>query len=430
MFPRTEQRPTRTVETTTRSRPAPAALLRRRSASRRRLFLLLAVLAALVCAAVPINLRFAARARVRGHVREGIRLYQQGAVTKAIEEWRAALRQDPTYSDAYRLLAEALIDHGSAGEAIPLLQQLRTIAPNSEHIYCRLAEAVALTDESGQPAFNAAKQAVEREPGCARAHALFGIQNGNKQNQAVAVSELSRAMVLAPEDNRIALSLAQAQLDGADLDGTVRTVERVLARNPESATAQYLIGCAFARRTPTPENLEKAKAALEAAYRLDPQQENLVTELGRLYVLAGNYPKAVAFLEKSWRQGPQTEDIAFNLAKAYRGRGDTVRAAAMTTQFRRLSDNTTRSNALQKRLAVNARDVEAALGLAELQVEAKDWEAALPLVQTLLSALPDDPRALRLALRLLQGTGDKEGAAMMRERLAQQQAKPSAGQTK
>lgn len=388
----------------------------------RRMGLLLLVLAALSVAAVAINLRFAGRSSVRAHVRAGIQLYEAGDIPKAVEEWRIALRQDPTYPDTYKLLGKALIDQGSPAEAVPLLQQLRRIDPRSEHLYCRLAEALALS-EAGNPVYDSAKEAVAREPACPRAHALFGIANGNRQNHAVAVSELSRALLLDPSDNRVALSLAQAQINAADLEGTERTVRGILERDPNNAKAYLLLGSLNARRTPTPENVKVAMEAFSNAYRLDPELKSVVPEMGRLRLLAGDYRGAVEYLGKAWQAGPQTQDIAFNLAKAYRGMGDIARANQMSAAFKRLSEISTRSAALEKRLGVNPQDVASAIALAELQVETKDWEAVTPLIQTLLNVRPEDSRVLQAAARVAEGTGDTESAAVLRERLAQRKSR-------
>jgi Flp pilus assembly protein TadD len=182
------------------------------------------------------------------------------------------------------------------------------------------------------------------------------------------------------------------------------------------------MGFAYARRTPTPENLQRATTEFEAAYRMDETQKDVVAELGRLRVQAGDYRGAVTYLEKAWQQGPRTEDIAFNLAKAYRGLGDATRAAQMSAEFKRLSEIHTRTNALNKQLAVNPKDVDAAIELADLEVEAQNWEEAVPLIQTLLKVRPNDPRVLSAAARLYHGIGDDRSAKAMEERLAAQKA--------
>jgi Flp pilus assembly protein TadD len=386
-----------------------------------RLVALLGVMAGLSAIAIPINLYYAGNAKVRPHLQKGVQLYQAGKVEEAIASWRTALQNDPNHPVAYRLLSEALLQQGMAEEAVPLLKQLEKLNPKEEHLYCRLAEAAALT-VSGETALNASKEAVSKEPDCGRAHALYGIQMGERQDHAVAVSELSRALVLEPGNTRIALSLAQAQLNAADLDGVEKTIRQVLVAKPGEAKAHYLLGWAYARRTPTPENLKQATDSFLKAYQLNPGLSDVPAELGRLRILAGDSAGAKTYLEKAWTVGPQTEDVAFNLAKVYRSLGDTVNAATMNAEFKRLADRKTRTESLQKRLSTNQNDIDAAIELAELSVEAKNWEEASALLQPLQSMRPDDVRVLTASVKLYQGIGDTESAKAFEQRLVLQQA--------
>ena len=386
-------------------------------AKRSRLVYLLSALAALAVVAAVVNFRYVGRSEMRQHLNEGIRLYQAGKEPEAIEQWRAAMRSDPTHPDAYRLLAQALTTGGHPDEALPLLRQLEKIAPNSPGLYSQLAEAEATIGNGTDAAFNAAKRAVEKEPDSANAHALYGIQLSEQEKHAEAVSELTRAITLAPGDDRIAVSLAQAQLGAADVEGGVKTLETVITRSPGDAKAHYLLGWAYARRTPTPENLAKATAAFEKARTLNPEQKEIPAELGRLKILARDYRGAIAPLETAWKQGPPTDEIAYNLSKAYRATGDAARATQMSQEFKRLSDAKTTEAELRKRLALDSKDVVAATQLAELQVQTQNWEEAGPLIQTLLRIRPDDERVLRAAARLYAGVGDTQSAAVFEERL-------------
>ncbi len=382
------------------------------------LVVLLSLLVVLGVVAALVNLGFASRSTVRLHIQRGIDAYQGGQQVVAISEWREAMRQDPTHPLPYRLLSETLLANGEAKEAIPLLLQLVKIAPNTPHLYCRTAEAIALSATS-DAALEAAKTAVAKEPDCGKAHALYGMAMSDRANHAVGVSELSRAVVLSPGDTPIALSLAQAQLSAADLEGVDQTILTILAREPNNAKAHYLLGWTYSRKTPTPENLTKATSAFETAYRLNPELTDIPAELGRLQVQSGRYQAALPYLERAWNLEPHA-DIAFNLAKAYQGLGNAAKAADMSAAFKKLSDLDTRTRALQKRLAVNTTDVEAAIELSECHIQAKNWEEASPLLRELLRIRPDDTRVLKAALLLFQGTGNTSAENTIQLRLAQQ----------
>src|SRR5262249_48863503 len=138
------------------------------------------------------------------------------------------------------------------------------------------------------------------------------------------------------------------------------------------------------------------------------------SELGRLRVLAGDYKGAIQDLEHLWKHGVRTKEAAYNLATAYRKVGDRARADQMALEFKRMSDFSTRYDAVSKHLAVEPNNLNVALELAEMELELGNLADAAPLVQGVLQKRPQDPKALKLAAALYERQGQPEMADAIR----------------
>ncbi len=387
------------------------------SRGKTRIGLLAAVALALLILAVWVNLRVRSGAGVMSHLQAGIQSLHAGQTERAEQEWRTALTLDPRRPEPYHLLGELYVETDRPAQAIPLLKRLYDLAPHSEHVLCYLAEAYALDNQSSQ-ALDTARLAVMKEPGCPRAHAMLGMLLGDQLDHVGAVTELSKATALAPGDDKIALSLAEAQLDAADLNGAEQTAQKVIAHAPNYARAYYVLGWSRARRTPTPDTLRGATQAFEKLVQLDPSRTDAYAEIGRLRSLAGDNRGAVTALETAWKSGQHSEEVAFNLANAYRKVGEAGKADQMTATFKMLSDYQTKYEALRKTLAVSPHNLNAMQQMADLEIHSGNYMAAAPLLQELLRERPQDKQALLAAEQLYLGLGEKQRAAAMQQRIA------------
>jgi predicted Zn-dependent protease len=394
-------------------------LAMKHAAPRRQSLLILvsALLLSLALAAGFLNWHYLRDRPVQEHLARGVASLEAGKPKEAEQEWRAALRLDPTRAATYDLLAGLYIDARHPDLAIPLLERLQQLAPRTNHVLCRLAQAYAETNQE-QKALATGRQAVILEPGCPRAHALLGVVLGNEMETRESIAELSKAAALAPTDDKIAMSLAQALLDGNDLTGAERLARQVIARDPQYPTAYYTLGRSYSRRTPTPENLKEGIAAFEKATQLQPAWGDAFAELGRLRLLAGDNAGAITALEYLWKRGVRTQEVAFNLATAYRKSGDAARTARMTAEFKRLSDLSTKHEALRKRLALEPNNLDVGLQYAEVEIQAGNYQNAEELLSILLRARPRDPGTLKAAIHLCDIQGQKQQAQLFRQRLA------------
>lgn len=261
--------------------------------------ILFSLLPVLVGVAVFVNVQYIRSAPVRAHLQRGAKLAELGDWQGAEKEWRMALRLDPSRLETYKALSILYLHTDNPAQALPLLERIRQRAPRSEHASCNLAEAYARLGQN-QKALEIARQATFLEPQCPRALALLGIALGESGDKAGAVTALKRAVALAPTDDKIAVSLAQAQIATGACEDAEQIARKVTSRNPYYATAWRTLSDSLIRRHPTPDHLREAIAALQKAKELDPQWMEGNVKLKRLQQMLqrhkNNVPRVQAAL--------------------------------------------------------------------------------------------------------------------------------------
>jgi tetratricopeptide (TPR) repeat protein len=107
--------------------------------------------------------------RVRGHRVAGVEAFNRQDYTKALEEFRAILREDPRDPQAHLYEGSALLALGRRGEARQALQQSLAIDPRNERTFLELGRLEALDDHLDQ-ALDAWRRAIAINPDFAEPH--------------------------------------------------------------------------------------------------------------------------------------------------------------------------------------------------------------------------------------------------------------------
>ncbi len=391
------------------------AAVRSRTGSRSRLYVLVLVVLAAIAAVVYVL--YLGSSGWRRHVNKGLEFAASNKPVEAEAQWRDAIRVDPSRHEPYQLLSSLYLESDRADMAVPLLERLKSVAPSTPHTLCGLAEAYTRVDRIKE-GLATSRQAVIVEPNCGRAHAILGVHLGQSEQTREAIDELTKANRLLPNDDKIAMSLAQAQLDAMDYPKAEALARAVLAKDPKYATGWYTLGRAFTRRTPTPENLKTAIDAFEKTVELNPGIGDAYAELGRLKVLSGDPQGAVKSLTFVWERGTRTKETAYNLAAAYRKIGLPKEAAKMSLEFKRLSDYQTEKDILLKRMQVHPGDSDIVIEFAELEVASGDASEAVNYLKLVLQERPHEKRALQAMVAACEKLKQPEMVTAYRERLA------------
>src|SRR5207253_8138490 len=143
--------------------------------------------------------------------RAGLAAARAGETAKAVGEWKLAIALDPADTRAYDALAGYYLAMGHPDLTAGVLETLAHANPKAPHQDCRMAQAAFAAGWITR-AGEAADRAVRTEPGCPLGHTLRGIVLDDSGEPAEALAELTRAHQLAPQDERITLTLAQLEV--------------------------------------------------------------------------------------------------------------------------------------------------------------------------------------------------------------------------
>jgi tetratricopeptide (TPR) repeat protein len=201
---------------------------------------------------------------------------------RAIDEFKEALKYDPTSSEVVVQLAEAYRRSGRIREAV--------------------LEARAL---------------LEKDPDNLAAHRLLGRiyfqtlgepESGTvpRETLQLAIQEYAEITRLAPEDTDALLDLARLHRINNDLPGAEATLKRLLEQDPGSEVALAALASIYSESG----EYEKAVELLTAATSQAPSSRLLAT-LAYAYEQAGNYNNAV----ESYRRALELDNKNFELRR-------------------------------------------------------------------------------------------------------------------
>ena len=209
----------------------------------------------------------------------------------------------------------------------------------------RLLEGLVLARERGADAFAFVPDVFRRAGRVADGERLLERAGGDRTSPDLAVP-LARALhdggrdaeaeallrgVLekAPVEERATFALAAILERRGDVDGAVALMRRLLAADPENASARHFIGYVWADRGV---RLDEAKALLDQALALRPDEGAFLDSMGWLLLRRGDARGAVTWLERALAQSPGEPEILDHLAEAYDRAGRKADALEAWTQ--------------------------------------------------------------------------------------------------
>ena len=251
------------------------------------------------------------------------------ALTKAIDYFQRATREDPNYALAYAGLADC---YGIIGAAIVGTVPAADVAPKAEAAAKRaleldptLAEAqtslatVLLNYKWDWPGAEAGFQkAIQLDPSYATAHqrySLYLIAMGRTQES---LREIQQALKLDPFSVSMNFSEGWRLYMARDFSGAIKQLNTAIALDPSFALAHMVLGQAYAQKKQYPQ----AIAELQTAARLSSNSSPAVAALARVYALSGQQANGRALLQKLKVEAQHTYVSPFYLAEIEAALGD------------------------------------------------------------------------------------------------------------
>ncbi|ALP54111.1 hypothetical protein Tel_13755 [Candidatus Tenderia electrophaga] len=266
---------------------------------------------------------------------------------------------DQDYAAARQYYEAILAQHADHLDTLMKLALLDDLQQRPADMVTHLEQAIAAHPEAVQP-----------RTSLARHH----LANGEPEKVAVALGDLSQTRFDHPEVVEV---LGRAQLAQRASGEAHATLARLVALQPESAQAHYLLSLAYAQL----DNLQAVRKELEQSTRIDRDYLPAHLALTRLLLSQGDTAAAQQQLDTLKRLAPGNPDVLALQGRLARASGQQDKALDIYAEL--FENNSTSTNML---------------ALVQQRWESADRQGAMALLKQWLQQHPDDLAArLRLA---------------------------------
>lgn len=142
------------------------------------------------------------------------------------------------------------------------------------------------------------------------------LSNASANDAALAL--LDRAVAETPESSSLRYTRAMLFEQAGDLAAMESELRRILEREPDNATALNALGYTLANRTT---RLEEARALIERALSLEPDEPAILDSMGWVLYRTGRYDEALTYLTRAYAEFPDPE-VAAHLGEVLWVTGD------------------------------------------------------------------------------------------------------------
>lgn len=318
---------------------------------------------------------------------QGIALSAKGDPAGGMAAYRKALTLSPDYIPALEGAAQLQYQAGSR-DAVPLLERLLKLRPGDPTSHAMLA-VLEYRDGNCQAAvghFAGAGALLDSELDGLHAYGTCLVRLKRLDD---ATRVFQRAVALRPEDARERRLLASIQLMASKPQDAIETLTPILEGRAADADTLELASSAYEEAGDT----ARAVSTLRQAILLDPRNPNLYVDFAN-----------IAFAHQSFKVGIDvvTDGIALQpqAASLYLARGVLY---VQLADYDRAEADFEKANELDPGQSLSA----AAQGLAA--VEANDLDRALGTVEQKLAGKPNDPLLLYVRADILAQKGVEPG---------------------
>jgi TolB-like protein/DNA-binding winged helix-turn-helix (wHTH) protein len=265
----------------------------------------------------------------------------EAGLRKAIDSFKEAIAQDPTYApahaglaDSYALLGSSFYDAMPPREAMPrakaAARKALDIDPRLAEAHTSLAYVLMAFDWDLPAAEKEFQEAFRSNPGYATAHHWYGhyLLAAGKPNQAAA--QMKEALSLDPLSLPVNVGVGWCSYFARRWDRAIEQYRKTLELDPDFALARQALAMALERKGAYAE----AIAEFQKAVALSGGSAGTIASLGHAYALAGAKADAKVQLERLEALSRQKYVPAIYRALIYLGLGDKAGALVWFSQAR------------------------------------------------------------------------------------------------
>lgn len=253
--------------------------------------------------------------------------------TKAIEQFRQAIDNDPNYALAYVGLADSYggLELYTGTPSSKTLPQARAAVDRALELDNSLAEAHASLGRIEMYSWNFDKadsefrRAIELKPNYAMAHYHYGYYLRLVMGRCdEAMAQFRWAQQLDPLTSLIGQQIAAVHVCKGELSAAIEEANKVIELDPEFAVAYFPLGHAYRRQG----RYDEAIAALERGVQLHKRSPISLSYLGVTYAVAGKSDKAWAIVNELTEKYSRREAHGQYIAGVYAALGEKEQAFA------------------------------------------------------------------------------------------------------
>lgn len=351
------------------------------------------------------------------YVAAGKQLLRKHDISRAILQFRNAVKATPGDADVYYQLGEAYTASKDIMAALGSYQKALSLDSKHAGARLRLAEIMSV---SGDP--DAVKDAVTRldellkdaeaTPEMLNTLAYAELRLGNTQG---ATETLHRVLTKSPGELGASALLAGASLLNQDTKKAEEILLKVCSEQPRSTEAHRLLGSFYIDQKRPAE----AEAQFQAALAIDPNNGPALMELAKLQVSQKRNDEADATLQRLakldgyhavhavflFQQGRREESIRELETLTKQNPDDRTMRSDLVVAYRASGRAADADRILAQALKVNPKDTDALLQRGEIAIGMKNYALAESDLNLVLSIRQVDPEVHYLLAKLNEAKG-------------------------
>jgi tetratricopeptide (TPR) repeat protein len=285
---------------------------------------------------------------VSSHFALGSVFEDEKKLGNAEEQFRAALKIDPHFTQAAIRLSEVLITEGKPQASVACLEDAVKQAPPDQAEPVQAALGIAYA-ESGkmEKAFASLKDVVNAQPDSSDAHFTLGLlyaREGQFRDEERAVTEFHDALRLDQGMDPARIALGRVLISLHKYSDAASVVLEYTRRQPRDAQGFYALGRAY-------EGLKESDAAvatLKSAVVLDPKDATIRFDLGMLLANTGQTAAAIQQLDAAEHINPSDPGAHNELALLLEKTGDKERARVERAKLAALKSESDRDREIAR----------------------------------------------------------------------------------
>jgi TolB-like protein/DNA-binding winged helix-turn-helix (wHTH) protein/Tfp pilus assembly protein PilF len=301
-------------------------------------------------------------------------------LTKAIEYFEEAIRDDPNWAPAFTGLADVYV----------VLSEYKSVPARESHAKARVA----------------ARRAVELDDSLAEAHTeLANLAGTEDYDWRGAEREFRRALELNPGNATAHYFHAMNLMSMGHWEEASAEMERARELDPLSIIINANVGLVYYYARQPDRAIEAERKALE----LDPNTAFIYEYLGLAYLQKGMYHEAIGHLQKAVGLSNGFPWYQAELAYSYAAAGNHAQAGRILTNLKSRSRRQYVSSYSLAVAYIGLGERDAALARLQKAYEDREDQVALLKIEPLFDSIHSDPRFQDLLRRIGLYTGDAKG---------------------